>query len=94
MKEEEYIRIYGLSKEEYLKQNYNVVNNMTAVCRTNMSWPGEDYPELEIGKTYQVSHIGGYSSSTENMITEFDDNRYNAGCFDMYEMDMYNNKIF
>jgi len=85
MKEEEYLRIYGMSKEEYIKQNYNVVNNLTAVCRTNMSWPGEEYPELEIGKTYQVSLIGVYRSSTEIMLTEFDDNRYNAGCFDIYE---------
>lgn len=85
MTEEEYVRRYSMSKEEYIKKNFNVVNNLMAVCRTNMSWPGEDYPELAIGKTYQVSHIGVYRSSTVIMLTEFDDNRYNAGCFDIYE---------
>lgn len=86
MKEEEYIRKYSMTKDEYFKTHYNKVDHIHAVCLFNSSWMS-DYPELEIGKTYKVSHIGVFRSSTEIILEEFDDKKYEAGCFELYEND-------
>ncbi len=47
-----------MTQEEYIKKNFNEIANLTAVCKSNSSWFDDDFPELEIGKTYHVSHIG------------------------------------
>lgn len=87
MTDEEYIKKYGITKEEYFKDNFNEVSNLTAKCLRNISklWVYEEYPELEIGKTYDVSHIGVYRSSTMIVLREFGDKQYNACCFEIFE---------
>ncbi|MBR1593737.1 MAG: hypothetical protein IJ659_03065 [Alloprevotella sp.] len=87
MTNDEYIRKYGISKENYFKENFNEVNSLTAKCLRNISesWVYEEYPELEIGRTYHVSHIGVYKSSTRIILQEFGDKEYNYVCFELYE---------
>ena len=89
MTDEGYIKKYGLTKEEYLKEYFNEVHTLTAKCKRNKSelWVRESYPELEIGKTYHVSHIGVYRSSTKIILREFGDKEYNSVCFDIFEND-------
>lgn len=74
-----------MTEEEYIKDNFNAVDNLTAICRTNCCWARGEYPELEIGKTYQVSHIGVYRSSTDIMLSDLPGKAYYATCFDIYE---------
>lgn len=47
-----------MTREEHIKRYFNVVDGITAICRSDISWARGEYQELEIGKTYQVSHIG------------------------------------
>ena len=79
------INIGDMSKEEYSEKYFNKVDHLSAVCRTNSSWAHGEYPELEIGKTYQVSHIGVMRSSTKIRLSEFGNKEYNSTCFDLYE---------
>lgn len=74
-----------MTKEEYEKEYFNKVDTLTAVCRTNSSWSRGEQPELEVGKTYKVSHIGVLRSCTNIRLDEFGDNVYNSTCFDLYE---------
>ena len=76
-----------MTKEEYFKENFNEVGNLTAKCKSNRClWPvQEDYPELEIGKTYDVSYIGVFRSYTKIILREYDDNQYSAACFELFE---------
>ena len=79
-----------MDREEYRKTCFNEVSTLTAVCRSNLTWSGKEYPELEKGKTYQVSHIGVMRSSSYVMLkgfenTEFEHREYVAQCFDIYE---------
>ena len=74
-----------MTEEEYTRKYFNKVETMTAVCRTNSSWSHGNHPELEIGKTYQVSHIGVLKSSTIIRLTEFGNKGYSSTCFDIYE---------
>ena len=79
-----------MNKEEHLRRYFNQVSNLTAVCKSNLTWSGREYPELEEGKTYQISHIGVFSSSSYVMLkgfenTEFEYRNYEAQCFEIYE---------
>ena len=71
--------------DEYIKENYNEVVRLTAVCRNKTSWTSDDYSDLEIGKTYHVSHIGVLKSSTIIMLSEMGRKEYNSTCFELYE---------
>ena len=70
---------------EYIKYNFNEVNTLTAVCKSRNSLYGGEITELEIGKRYQISHIGVLRSTTLIMLSEFGHNEYNSVCFDIYE---------
>lgn len=67
-----------------LDRFFNEVENITAVCTCDISNMGVEYPELEIGKTYQVSHIGVQKSYTLVRIEGLD-RRFYSDCFDLYE---------
>ena len=71
--------------EKRLKEDFNEVNNLTAVCRHTISWADGEYPELKTGKTYKVTHIGVFRSRTDIMLEEFGHKDYNSCCFDLYE---------
>lgn len=71
--------------EEEIQRYFNEVDTMTAVCRTNSCWARGEYPELKIGKTYQVSHIGVLRSSSDIMLREIPGKKYITACFDLYE---------
>ena len=64
---------------------YNKADNFTAICRTNHSWARGEYPELEVGKTYTVTHYGIYRSFANVILAEFPNKEYIASCFDLYE---------
>lgn len=74
-----------MTEEEYIKKYFNKVETMTAVCKTNSSWVHGDHPELEIGKIYQVSHIGVLRSNTLIRLAEFGSNEYASTCFELFE---------
>ena len=86
-KDNEYIRKCGMTKEKYLKENYNEVNTLTAVCKKNVYdfYTHEDYPELEVGKSYQVTHIGVFRSFSKIMLNGFGNKEYRAACFEIFE---------
>lgn len=71
--------------EKRIKEDFNEVNGLTAVCRHNGSWSRGEYPELEIGMTYQVTHIGVFRSRTDIILDGFGHKDYNSTCFDLYE---------
>lgn len=71
--------------DEYLKEYFNEVKRLTAVCRNKTSWTSDEYSDLEVGKSYHVSHIGVLRSSTNIMLTEMGVKEYNSTCFDLYE---------
>ena len=71
--------------EKRIKDDFNEVDNLTAICRSNSSWLRGEYPELEIGKTYKVTHIGVFRSRTDIMLEGFGHKDYNSTCFDLYE---------
>lgn len=73
-----------MRQKEYIKRIFNKVDGITAICCSDISWTRGEYPELEIGKTYQVSHIGVLSSFSNIMLKGLE-RRYDAGCFDLYE---------
>lgn len=77
-----------MTKEEYIEYNYNTVESLTAVCISTECWARGEYSDLEIGKTYKVTHIGVYKSLTKIMLAEFPGKEYNSGCFDIFENDM------
>ena len=70
--------------EQDLKYYYNKVEGFTAVCKSTQSWLRGNYDELEVGKTYRVTHIGVQRSCTEVVLEEFPDKDYLAGVFDLY----------
>ncbi len=74
-----------MTEEEYTRKYFNKVETMTAVCKTNSSWSHGDHPELEIGKTYQVSQIGVLKSITMIRLAEFGNKEYSSGCFELFE---------
>ena len=74
--------------EEYIKEYFNQVDNLTAICRVNSGWARGEHPELEIGSTYNITHIGVLRSSSNIMLSEFPGSSYNASCFDIFENDM------
>ena len=74
-------------EEDYIRNYFNKVRCIKAICKSNTCWLRGDYPELELGKTYQVSHIGVLSSSTNLIIKDFPAKSFNASCFDLYEND-------
>lgn len=82
-----YLKQYSMTKKEYFSKNYNKVSYLTAKCRRNVSnfYRREEYPELEVGKTYDVSHIGVLRSSSWIILREFGDKEYNAACFEIFE---------
>lgn len=63
-------------EEDYIKYNFNVVDSLTAICRTTSCWARGEYSELEIGKTYKVTHIGVFSSSSDIMLSDFPGKAY------------------
>ncbi len=71
--------------EQYIKSHYNKVDTLTAVCHATSSWTHGEYTELEIGKTYKITHIGILRSSTNIMLAEFPGKEYNADCFELFE---------
>lgn len=74
-----------MTEEEHLKYYFNEVKNLTAFCRSNKCYLRGEYPELEIGMTYKVTHIGVLRSSTKIMLSGFEGREYNASCFDIME---------
>lgn len=74
--------------EEYIKEYFNQVDNLTAICRVNSGWARGEHPELEIGSTYHITHVGVLRSSSNIMLSEFPGRFYNASCFDIFENDM------
>ena len=68
--------------EEDVKYYYNKVDGFTAVCTSTQSWLRGNYDELEVGKTYRVSHIGVQRSCTEIILEEFPDKDFLTGVFD------------
>lgn len=74
-----------MTEVERIQKYFNKVDTLSAVCRSISSWAHGDYPELEIGKTYKVSHIGVLRSSTNIMLTDFPSKEYNTSCFDILE---------
>lgn len=82
-----YMEIYGMPKDKYFCKNYNEVSTLTAKCVEKETWypVQKDYPELEIGKTYQVSHIGVFRSFTRIILIDFGDKEFDAGCFELFE---------
>ena len=74
-----------MNKEERLQKDFNKVENITAVCVRNSSWPRGEAPELKIGETYRVSHIGVFRSSTRVLLEGFGNKEYNSMCFNLYE---------
>ena len=87
MTDDYYIEQYGMTRKEYFLEYYNVVSCLTAKCLRNKSelWVREDYSELEIGKTYKVTHIGVFRSFTRIMLDGFGDKEYNSVCFEIFE---------
>ena len=85
--DKKYIEKYGKTKSEYLKENFNEVNTLTAVCLKNVFdfFHHYDYPELEVGKTYKVTHIGVFRSFTRIMLSGFGNKEYNSACFEIFE---------
>ena len=72
--------------EEEIQRYFNEVENMTGVCVLNTTWHnGRKYPELEIGKTYKVSHFGVLRSKSWVMVDDFPGRDYDSMCFDLYE---------
>ena len=71
--------------ERRLVLDFNEVDNMTAVCRENSSYRRGEYPELEVGKVYKVTHIGVFRSKTDLLLEGFGYKDYNSTCFDLYE---------
>lgn len=80
--------------EEKTKQEFNEVSNLTAICRSTDAFHYGTYPELEIGKTYHVTHIAVFKSSSEIILQEFGDKVYLASCFDIYENGHYINHSY
>lgn len=74
-----------MTEAKHIQKDFNEVSNLTATCTFNCAWPRDTYPELEIGKTYKVTHIGVYRSSTEIILEEFGHKEFMAICFDLYE---------
>lgn len=71
---------------EFIKEYFNEVSTLTAVCRSNSSWIKGEYPELEIGKTYHVTHIGVQKSISYIVLSEFGPEKYySSGCFEIFE---------
>lgn len=71
--------------ENRISEDFNEVDDLTAICRHTTSWADGEYPELEIGKTYKVTHIGVFRSRTDIMLEGFGHKGYNSCCFDLYE---------
>ena len=82
-----YLKQYSMTREEYFRKNYNEVSALTAKCIDKESWypTHKKYPELEIGKTYQVSHIGVLRSSSWIILRDFGDKEFSAACFELFE---------
>lgn len=74
-----------MKDNEYIKKTFNEVSTLTAVCTSRNSLYGGEITELEIGKRYQISHIGVLRSKTIIMLSEFGYKGYNSMCFDIYE---------
>ena len=83
--DDEFITQHGSTRDEFIKKYYNEVDDITAICRSNNNWAHGKYQELEIGKTYKVSHIGVLRSSSNLLLVDFGDKEFNVGCFDLYE---------
>lgn len=66
-------------------EDFNAVENITAVCVHNSTWPQGEYPELRVGESYRVSHIGVFRSSTRVVLEDFGHKEYNSTCFNLYE---------
>ncbi len=80
---------------EFIRKYFNEVCTLTAVCRSNSSWLKGEYPELEIGKTYNVTHISVQKSASYIILSEFGTDRYYlAGCFEIYENGMPIDKLY
>ncbi len=80
---------------EFIRKYFNEVCTLTAVCRSNSSWLKGEYPELEIGKTYNVTHISVQKSASYIILSEFGTDRYYlAGCFEIYENGMPMDKLY
>lgn len=72
-------------EKDYIRQYYNRAEGLTAICKSTECWARGEYPELQIGKEYRVSHIGVLRSCTNIMLEEFEGKEYNSTCFEIYE---------
>lgn len=74
-------QLYGMDEEAYLKEYFNKVNSLTAICHNTECWLHGGYEELEVGKEYKVTYISVRRSSSLIMLEGFGNKAYNAGCF-------------
>lgn len=80
---------------DFIRKYFNQVSTLTAVCHSNSSWIKGEYPELEIGKTYQVTHIGVQKSITYIVLAEFGPEKYySSGCFEIFENGLSIDKFY
>lgn len=83
-----------MTNDEYFEREFNEVEGITAVFISKSCWPGEDYPELEIGKTYDVTHVSVMRSSSYVVLKGFGRKEYNASCFAKFENGVNIDKSF
>ena len=69
----------------WIEEESNRVDTLTAVCRRKYAWNTGQHDELEIGKTYKVTHISVFGSWTMILLAEFGLRMYNTVLFDLYE---------
>lgn len=83
-----------MEANQRLKEWYNEVYNLTAVCHSNDSWI-DNYPELEIGKIYHVTHIGVRRSISYIILSEFGVNKeFCSDCFEIFENGVSIDRIY
>ena len=72
-------------RKEYIEENYNKVEKMTAVCVSNTIGTRIGYPMLVVGKTYNVTHIQVMDSYTYVILEGFGQKEFNSVAFELYE---------
>lgn len=72
--------------EEELNRMFNKVQDITAVCRATKSWKDDYSDVLAVGRTYNVTYIGVFRSSTRVMLEGMEDREFNSVCFDFFDL--------
>lgn len=73
-----------MTEKEYFERMYSKMVGITAVCKSNTNYNGEEYPNLEIGKTYVVEYSCVLRSSHHIMLKD-DETHYSSHVFDIYD---------